>query len=95
MFTTPRPNLYESSAGFFVEVLGRTGLAYREAGLRLASVSVLVNGTVSGQNVITERNLNQGIARVEVPVVLKQDNTITAKISGAPAGEILIVIMRR
>ncbi len=30
MFTTPRPNLYESSDDFSVEVLGRTGLAYRE-----------------------------------------------------------------
>jgi hypothetical protein len=31
MFSTPRPNLYESSDGFSVEVLGRTGLTYREA----------------------------------------------------------------
>lgn len=30
MFSTPRPNLYESSEGFSVEVLGRTGLRYRE-----------------------------------------------------------------
>ena len=30
MFTSPRPNLYESSDGFSVEVLGRTGLCYRE-----------------------------------------------------------------
>lgn len=30
MFTTPRPNLYESSSGFSVEVLGQTGLTYRE-----------------------------------------------------------------
>ncbi|MGH7486892.1 MAG: hypothetical protein ACREMY_15015, partial [bacterium] len=71
-------------------------------------VLVLVNGdaqgkhrvssavvTVNGQDLITERTLNQGIARVEVPVVLKQDNTITAKLTGAPAGQILIVIMRR
>ena len=31
MFTTPHPNLYESSDGFSVEVLGRTGLTYRQA----------------------------------------------------------------
>ena len=30
MFQTPRPNFYESSHGFSVEVLGRTGLTYRE-----------------------------------------------------------------
>ena len=31
MFTTPRPNLFESSDGFSVEVLGRAGLTYRES----------------------------------------------------------------
>jgi hypothetical protein len=30
MFTFPRANLFESDAGFSVEVLGRTGLRYRE-----------------------------------------------------------------
>jgi hypothetical protein len=30
MFTAPRPNLVESSDGFSVEVLGQTGLRYRE-----------------------------------------------------------------
>lgn len=29
-FSEPRPNLIESDAGFSVEVLGRTGLRYRE-----------------------------------------------------------------
>lgn len=28
--TVPRPNLYENSDGYSVEVLGRTGLRYRE-----------------------------------------------------------------
>ncbi len=32
MFTSPRVNVVESDAGFSVEVLGRTGLCYREAG---------------------------------------------------------------
>lgn len=31
MFTVPKPNLIESDKGFSVEVLGRTGLLYREA----------------------------------------------------------------
>lgn len=30
MFSCPRPNLYVSSEGYSVEVLGRTGLRYRE-----------------------------------------------------------------
>ena len=30
MFGSPRVNLYESDEGFSVEVLGRTGLRYRE-----------------------------------------------------------------
>ena len=32
MFTITRPNLFVSSDGFSVEVLGRTGLRYTEAG---------------------------------------------------------------
>jgi immunity protein 74 of polymorphic toxin system len=31
-FSNPRPNLYVSDEGFSVEVLGRTGMRYREAG---------------------------------------------------------------
>ena len=31
-FSTPRPNLYVSDAGFSVEVLGQTGIRYSEAG---------------------------------------------------------------
>jgi hypothetical protein len=29
-FTQPRPNLYQSNAGFSIEVLGRTGMNYIE-----------------------------------------------------------------
>ena len=29
-FANPHPNLYESSDGYSVEILGRTGLRYRE-----------------------------------------------------------------
>lgn len=32
MFSVPRPNLYESTEGFSVEVLGQTGIRYREFG---------------------------------------------------------------
>ena len=35
MFSSPRPNLYESSDGFSVKVLGRTGLRFREAGRQM------------------------------------------------------------
>jgi hypothetical protein len=34
-FTVPRPNLYESSKGYSVEILGRTGLRYIEGGRAL------------------------------------------------------------
>ena len=44
MFTTPRPNLYESSEGFSVEVLGRTGLTYREAGREMFVDSEVLAG---------------------------------------------------
>ena len=45
MFTTPRPNLYESSDGFSVEVLGRTGLCYREAGRQMFVDSEVLTGS--------------------------------------------------
>lgn len=35
MFASPRPNLFQSSDGFSVEVLGRTGLCYREGGRKM------------------------------------------------------------
>lgn len=31
-FYVPRPNVYECSDGYAVEILGQTGLAYREQG---------------------------------------------------------------
>lgn len=33
--TVPRPNLYHSSDGFSVEILGRTGLRYTESGQQI------------------------------------------------------------
>jgi immunity protein 74 of polymorphic toxin system len=44
MFTSPRRNLYESSDGFSVEVLGRTGLRYREAGRQMFVDSEVLTG---------------------------------------------------
>jgi hypothetical protein len=44
MFTTPRPNLFESSDGFSVEVLGRTGLRYREGNRTLFVDSEVLSG---------------------------------------------------
>ena len=45
MFTSPRPNLYESSDGFSVEVLGRTGLRYREDGRQMFVDSEVLTGS--------------------------------------------------
>ncbi len=44
MFTSPRPNLYESSDGFSVEVLGRTGLRYCEGGRQMFVDSEVLTG---------------------------------------------------
>jgi len=44
MFTMPRPNLYVSSDGFSVEVLGQTGLAYREANRKMFIDSEVLSG---------------------------------------------------
>jgi hypothetical protein len=44
MFSSPRPNLYESSDGFSVEVLGRAGLCYREAGRQMFVDSEVLTG---------------------------------------------------
>ena len=44
MFTSPRPNLYENSGGFSVEVLGRTGLRYSESGRQMFVDSEVVTG---------------------------------------------------
>ena len=44
LFTSPRPDLCESSAGFSVEALGRTGLRYREAGRQMFVDSEVLTG---------------------------------------------------
>lgn len=44
MFTTPRPNYFESSEGYSVEVLGRTGLTYREADFEMFVDSEVLTG---------------------------------------------------
>lgn len=44
MFTTPRPNLYVSSDGFSVEVMGRTGIQYREGDRQLFVDSEVLTG---------------------------------------------------
>jgi hypothetical protein len=44
MFTSPRPNLCESSDGFSVEVLGRTGLRYCEGGRQMFVDSEVLSG---------------------------------------------------
>src|SRR4029453_14225521 len=44
ILTSPRLNLYESSDGFSVELLGRTGLRYREAGRQMFVDSEVLTG---------------------------------------------------
>ena len=44
MFTSPRPNLYVSDAGYAVEVLGRTGLRYIEGQRSMFVDSEVVTG---------------------------------------------------
>ena len=44
MFTSQGPNLYKSSGGFSVEVLGRTGLRYGEANRRMFVDSEVLTG---------------------------------------------------
>ena len=44
MFTSPGPNLYESSDGFSVELLGRTGLRYGEASRQMFVDSEVLTG---------------------------------------------------
>jgi len=45
MFTSSRANLYESTDGFSVEVLGRTGLLYREANRQMFVDSEVLTGS--------------------------------------------------
>lgn len=44
MFSIPRPNVIESSTGFRVEVLGRTGLLYSEDGKSMRIDSEILAG---------------------------------------------------
>ena len=44
MFTSQGPNLYKSSDGFSVEVLGRTVLRYREEGRQMFVDSEVLTG---------------------------------------------------
>ncbi|MEI6076401.1 MAG: Imm74 family immunity protein [Verrucomicrobiota bacterium] len=67
MFTTPRPNLYESSDGFSVEVLGRTGLCYREAGRQMFVDSEVLTGS-SGMAVYKDTIEKWGSPHENVPV---------------------------
>jgi len=53
MFSIPRPNVIESTESFAVEVLGRTGLLYSEAGKSLRMDSEVLAGP-SGMVVYTD-----------------------------------------
>jgi hypothetical protein len=73
-----------------------------------ARVLTLVNGdvhgahrvssaiiSVNGQKVLTEKDFSQNVARLEVPVSLKTENTITAELRGEPGATITVLIRRR
>lgn len=74
----------------------------------IARVLTLVNGdmrgahrvssaiiSVNGQKVFTEKDFRQNVARLEVPVSVKTENTITAELRGEPGATITVLIRRR
>ncbi|HMC26497.1 MAG TPA: Imm74 family immunity protein [Verrucomicrobiae bacterium] len=67
MFTSPRPNLYESSDGFSVEVLGRTGLRYREGARQMFVDSEVLTGP-SGMGVYSSSIKRWDAPHENVPV---------------------------
>ena len=62
MFTSHRPNLYESSDGFPMEVLGRTGLGYREGERQMFVDSQVLTGPSELENRLTELASASGIS---------------------------------
>jgi hypothetical protein len=58
-FRIPRPNVIESEDGFSVEVLGRTGLRYREAG-KVVFIDSEILATPSGLAVYPQRMKLEG-----------------------------------
>jgi hypothetical protein len=61
MFTSQGPNLYKSSDGFSVEVLGRTGLRYGEANRQMFVDSEVLTGPCG--MAVYKRQYENGIHR--------------------------------
>lgn len=62
-----------------------------ERASRVSSAVVDLNGSV----VVTADKLNQNVARVEVPVTLKQSNVLTVKLAGKPDAGVFVYILPR
>lgn len=65
MSITPRPNMIESDEGFSVEVLGLTGLLYREHGKSLRVDSELLAG--SAGIVVYRDSIDEWVERASGP----------------------------
>jgi hypothetical protein len=82
IFTSPRLNLYESSDGFSVEVLGRTGPRYREERRQMFVDSEVLTGS-SGIVVYKDRFIYAYLYHVAVAVwKLKRENSARNVILG-------------
>ena len=82
MFTSLRPNLYESSDGFSVEVLGRTGLRYREADRQMSVDSEVLTGR-SGMAIYKDTIQNWDPPYGDVPVTDSDRDRILKNIHDA------------
>jgi hypothetical protein len=84
MFTVPRVNVIESDEGFSVQVLGRTGMRYREGGR-----SVLIDSEVlapgKGIAVFVDSIKNWQTRDGEKPVTTQERKMIVARIEAAIA----------
>jgi hypothetical protein len=82
MFTSPRPNLYESSEGFSVEVLGRTGLRYREASPQMFVDSEVLTGS-SGMAIYKDTIQNWDPPNDKIPITASDRDRILNNIRDA------------
>jgi hypothetical protein len=90
MFTVPRVNVIESDEGFSVQVLGRTGMRYREGGRSVLidsevlapgkGIAVFVDSiknwqTRDGEKPVTTQERKMIVARIEAAIALKANHS--------------------
>jgi hypothetical protein len=85
MFTSQGPNLYKSSDGFSVEVLGRTGLRYGEANRQMLVESEVLTGPY-GMAVYKDTIQKWDPPCDNVPVTDSIRQTESRPLSGCPMG---------